>query len=168
MVVLWCFSYFGSCLMSCNIFWGFFPQRLPFWVSFLPVPEWWRCNAENSKSHPLCPPDSGLFLFVFFLCRPEKKRNTTQQNSPEKNQRQVKNEHCTFIPNPQNSKNIKITTQNVKITTKSIKICKKHRKSQKNTKSKGKRPKAKSPSSQPQAYARMSGMHNLTSLATRA
>ena len=37
---------------------GFFPQqRLPFWISFLPVPEWWRCNAGNPQSHPLCPHD---------------------------------------------------------------------------------------------------------------
>ena len=72
------------------------------------------------------------YLF-FFLCRPKKKRNTTQQNSPEKKtQRQVKNEHCTFIPNPQNSKNIKITTQNYQITAKSMNIYEKHKKCQKN------------------------------------
>ena len=65
----------------------------------------------------------GYYCWFFFLCRPKKKRNTTQQNSPEKKtQRQVKNEHCTFIPNPQNSKNIKITTQNYQITAKSMKI----------------------------------------------
>ena len=63
----------------------------------------------------------------------------TQKN---KTQRQVKNEHCTFVSNPQNSKNIKLATQNVKIITKSIKIGEKFKKSQKNTKSKGNRPKA--------------------------
>ena len=62
------------------------------------------------------------------------RKNTTQ--------RQMKNEHCAFIPNPQNAKNIKITTQNVKIIAKSIKIFEKYKKSQKNTKSKGNRPKA--------------------------
>ena len=61
---------------------------------------------------------------------------STQKN---KTQRQMKNEHCAFIPNPQNTKNIKIATQNVKIITKSIKIVEKYEKSQtKKNKVKGK------------------------------
>merc|ERR1711966_435780 len=101
-------------------------------------------NAGNPKSHPLCPPDFPLVIGFFSCAAPKRKEtrlNKTLQKK--KTQRQVKNLHCTCIPNPQNSKNIKITTQNVKIIPKSIKIFEKYKKSsKKNTKSKGNRPKA--------------------------
>ena len=49
------------------------------------------------------------FVYWFFLVPPqkEKKHDSTKLAQKQKSQRQVKNEHCTFIPNPQNSKNIK-------------------------------------------------------------
>ena len=91
----------------------FFPQRLPFWVSFLPVREWWRCNAGNPKSHPLCPPDFGLLVGFLVLCWPKRKETRPskilQQN---KNSKTSEKLTCTCSPNPQKSKNIKITTQN--------------------------------------------------------
>ena len=50
-------------------------------------------------------------------------------------QRQVKNAHCTFLPNPKNAKNIAMTTQNVKIASKSMSINKKHKQMKKETQS---------------------------------
>ena len=72
----------------------------------------------------------------FFSCAAPKRKETRLSKTlqKKKTQRQVKNEHCTFIPNPQNSKNIKITTQNYQITAKSMKIYEKHKKTQKMSK----------------------------------
>ena len=47
-------------------------------------------------------------------CRP------TDRQSAYKIQRQVNNEHCTVIPNPEKSKNIETTTPNSDTTAKSI------------------------------------------------
>ena len=66
------------------------------------------------------------------LCWPKRKEiRLSKIHQKNKTQRQEKNEHCTFIPNPQNSKNIKITTQNYQITAKSMKIYEKHKKHKK-------------------------------------
>ena len=134
------------------------PTTLAVRVSFLPVPEWWRCNAGNPKSHPLCPPDSGfVYLLVGFLvlCWP-KRKETRPSKIPQQNKNSKTSERltCTCSPNPQKSKNIKITTQNPpkinqilkkspKIHQNLLKPKKKRKKSQKNSKTKGKRPKAK-------------------------
>ena len=131
-----------------------FPQRLPFWVSFLPVPEWWRCNAGNSKSHPLCPPDSGFIVGWFFGFVLTKKKETRPSKIPQQNKNSKTSEKltCTFSQNPQKSKNIKITTQNpskinqnhqkspkiIKNPSKSIKIEEKTQKISKKHKVKGK------------------------------
>ena len=125
----------------------FFPQRLPFWVSFLPVPEWWRCNAGNPKSHPLCPPDSGqllLLLLVFWFCadQKEKKHDSTKFPSQIKTQRQVKSQHCTFSPKSpkfqEYQNHYSKSTKIYKNLSKSIKIDEKHKKCQKKHKVKGK------------------------------
>ena len=75
----------------------------------------------NPKSHPICPPD---FLLFCFACAAQKRKETRLSKNPQKKktQRQVKNEHCTCIPNPQNSKNTKMTTRNSQITAKSMEI----------------------------------------------
>ena len=73
-----------------------------------------------------------LFVGFLVLCWP-KRKETRLSKIPQTNgtQRQVKSHHCTFIQNPQNSKNIKITTQNYQITAKSMNIYEKHKKTQK-------------------------------------
>ena len=79
--------------------------------------------------------------FFGFVLTKRKEIRLNKIHQKNKTQRQEKNEHCTFIPNPPNPKNIKITTQNVKIIAKSMKIYentqKKHKKNQKTYKVKG-------------------------------
>ena len=82
------------------------------------------------------------------LCWP-KRKETRPSKIPQQNKNSKTSEKltCTCSPNPQKSKNIKITTQNLpkstKISQNLSKSMKNTKNLKKNTKSKGKRPKAK-------------------------
>ena len=74
------------------------------------------------------------FVYWCFSCAAPKRKETRLSKIPQQNKNSKTSEKPTpahFLPNPQNSKNIKITTQNFKITTKSMKIYEKHKKHKK-------------------------------------
>ena len=95
---------------------------------------------------PLSTRPQAVIVVCLVLCRPKRKETRLskipQQN---KNSKTSENLTCTCSPNPQKSKNIKITTQNrqksikiIKNPPKSIKIYEKNTKIPKKLKDKGK------------------------------
>ena len=47
------------------------PTTFLFWVTFLPVPEWWCCNAGLGQFPALCPPDWFLLFHLFSFMQPK-------------------------------------------------------------------------------------------------
>ena len=78
------------------------------------------------------PPLSTRRSIIVFLVSPKKRKTTRLSKIPQKHntQRQVKNEHCTFIPNPQNANNINMIVNISPITAKPMNIYEKHKKKQ--------------------------------------
>ena len=69
-------------------------------------------SVHQTPYHYCC----GLSCFFGFVQAKRKETRLSQVPQQNEIQRQVKNAHCTFLPNPKKSKNITLTTQNFKIT----------------------------------------------------